>query len=110
MTMEEIDRRRDVLENARDERKNWDAALENGQNSWRDVDEQTFAWARERDAEAAVLAALREWWAHDCQVVPDPEAGCPCGKVAVKPGEDPLVKWCEAGHPTDEEGRIEIPS
>ena len=66
MTMIEIDRRREVLEKARDERKNWDAALVNGHNSWRDVDEQAFAYVREREAEETVEAALREWWAQDC--------------------------------------------
>ena len=101
LTMSIIDDLRAGLEKARDERKNRDRVAS--------IHEQDLAYARERDAETAVLAALRQWWKQDCREIPDEGVGCPCGKVAVKPGEDPLVRWCAAGHPLTMDGKIDIP-
>jgi hypothetical protein len=109
--MEEIDRRRAVLEPLRAEKRKIRARLK---VCWcgdcRDVvdgDLSALRAYKEEPAEGRVLEALREWWAQGCR--DDIEAGCPCGKVAVLPGEDPLVMWCAAGHPTDGEGKIKIP-
>jgi hypothetical protein len=88
MTMSIIDDLRGALEKAR---------------------EMGLAKAIVKMKEEAVEAALRQWWKQDCREIPDEEASCPCGKVAVKPGEDPLVWWCAAGHPLTPDGKIEIP-
>jgi hypothetical protein len=97
MKMEEIDRLRGEANQAILIRRDAQESGFTGGKPWDDVE-----WLEEK-----ILKALREWWAQGCR--DDIEAGCPCGKVAVLPGEDPLVMWCAAGHPTDGEGKIKIP-
>ncbi len=109
MTMAEIDKRRERLAKARAIERRFRVANENneihpGGRYRRPLDNARLAVVAE---EESVLEALREWWAQGCRE--DEEAGCPCGKVAVKPGEDPLIAWCAAGHPVDDQGRLKLP-
>jgi hypothetical protein len=61
MTMQEIDRRRAILGQAREVNKHYDRRYE----GW--PDEVAERWKLMLDAEASVEEALREWWKQDCK-------------------------------------------
>lgn len=69
MTMAEIDKLREDLDACRATLRNRRAGLEEGHNSWRDVDATDAAEYIVACAERNVEAALRKWWAQDCKEI-----------------------------------------
>jgi hypothetical protein len=65
--MAEIDRRRARADVAIEERRKWNAVIESGYSSGRDVKSRDLAECTVEWAEANVLEALREWWAQGCR-------------------------------------------